>query len=64
MKKIITILSVTALIFGFTSCNKCVTCTYDDGLIEDEEVCESDHDSKLSYDFYIEVTEAFGATCK
>ncbi len=64
MKKFITILSVTALIFGFASCNKCVTCTYEDGLNETEEICENDYETKLEYDLVVGFSEGFGAVCE
>ncbi|MBK8807481.1 MAG: hypothetical protein IPO21_12905 [Bacteroidales bacterium] len=61
MKKIITILSVAALIFGFASCNKCVTCSYEDEL--SEEFCEDQFEDKAEYDLTIDFYELLGAEC-
>ncbi len=64
MKKYISIHFVAVLILGFASCNKCVTCTYEDSSTSSEEICEGDFGTEAEFDFVVGVAEAFGATCE
>jgi hypothetical protein len=72
--KAFTLILSTGLLFGITSCNKCVTCdSCPDGItltddagndVESQEICEDDASSKSEYDAGIALIEGFGCTCK
>ena len=63
MKKIIlSILCIGAL--GFTSCQKCQTCSDPDGLLTDTEVCRGDYASNDDYNTAIDAMELVGLDCK
>lgn len=54
-------LASIGLVLGLSSCKKCQTCSYGS---DSYEVCQDDFGSKSAYNAYIDLAEAFGATCK
>ena len=63
MKKLLLILLCLPLLFS--SCNKCVDCSCDEGLQQYSEICRNDFDSKEDFNSAVAmIEEGVGCECK
>ena len=65
MKKVAVILAAAAVVFGMSSCSKCVTCTYSDdtGATQTAESCGNSNNEDLEADLNSQWASYGAVTC-